>query len=114
MMTDEFSYSLKNIFSNFIENRDLGFSTLFLDDNLRLKLESENKIKDKEKEKTAFLEKIDFLSDSSITKYVSSNIPFNNLKYIPNDLININSEYLIDVKGNQTLRKEAFLNLEKM
>jgi hypothetical protein len=60
------------------------------------------------------LNNLDLLNDNSLTKYISSNISFNNIKYIPENLININSKYLIDVKGNQTLRKEAFENLEKM
>jgi hypothetical protein len=60
------------------------------------------------------LNNLDLLNDNSLTKYISSNISFNNIKYIPENLININSKYLIDIKGNQTLKKETFENLKKM
>jgi cell shape-determining protein MreC len=89
---------LKNIFYKFIEGDDLGFTSLFLDEKLKSKLEEENRLIDLQRKKEAFLKKLDFSTDTSITKYISSNISFNDIKYTPSDLANINSEYLIDIK----------------
>jgi LAS superfamily LD-carboxypeptidase LdcB len=61
-----------------------------------------------------FLSKIDLKTDNSITKYVSSKVSFNDLKYIPQDLEKVTWEYLIDAKWNSKLRKEALENLQKM
>lgn len=56
----------------------------------------------------------DFFSDNSITKYVSPKNSFSDLKYFPNDLIEINSQNITKSKKSLKLRKEAFLNLEEM
>ncbi len=52
--------------------------------------------------------------DSSIKKYISNKISFNNLKYIPSDLVKISWDYLLDVKWWQKLRKEALENLDNL
>gem|GEM_PF-6718438 len=49
----------------------------------------------------------DFLTDNSVTKYVSPENSFQKIDYEPDDLVKISSEYLQDVKGNQTLRQGA-------
>lgn len=107
-------YALKNIISWFLKWEKLEFYELFLDENLKNKLENANKIADEEKEKEKAMKSLDFETDTSITKYVSNKISFQKLSYIPNDLTNIKSEYLIDSKWTQTLRYESFQNLEKM
>lgn len=56
----------------------------------------------------------DFWNDESLQKFVNSKISFNNLKYVPKNLVKISSDYLIDTKGNQTLRSEAKNALEEM
>lgn len=59
--------------------------------------------------------KFDFNNDISIHKFVNSKIPFNNKKYIPNDMEKISSNLVIDIKWwNQVLRKEANEALQKM
>ena len=57
---------------------------------------------------------LDFLIDDSYQKFVSPNISFENIKYKPNDLILIKSEYIKNIWWNQQIRQEAFLNLDKM
>ena len=56
---------------------------------------------------------LDFKTDNSITKFVSPDVPFNDKKYIPYDLVNISWKNIIDRRWTQTLRKEAleYLNL---
>lgn len=93
---ENFWISLKNIFSNFISWEDLFFESnyIFLDQELKDILELENSI--------------DFYTDSSLEKFVSSDISFNNFEYIPEDLVSISSEFIYDSKWwTQLLRKEA-------
>lgn len=56
----------------------------------------------------------DFERDVSYQKYVSPEIHFEELSYIPNDLEKISGTYLIDAKGNQLLRSEALEHLQEM
>lgn len=56
----------------------------------------------------------DFSSDNSLQKFVNSKVSFNDKKYVPQDLVKFSSEFIIDTKGNQTLRKEASENLQEM
>lgn len=69
---------------------------LFLDKLKIKKLEQENKIIN------LWLEE-----DSSITKFLNNKVAFNNLWYIPSDLVSIKWEFIVDVKWNQVVRKEA-------
>lgn len=59
-------------------------------------------------------DKIDFLTDSSINKFVNNKIHFTDIGYVPEDLENISWKYLIDSKWNSRLRKIANSNLENM
>ena len=56
----------------------------------------------------------DFTTDDSIQKFVNNKVPFNNKKYIPNDLEKLSWDYITDAKNWQYLRHEALLNLQKM
>ncbi len=56
----------------------------------------------------------DYGDDSSITKFVNNKISFYNLSYIPNNLVGISSDYIEDIKWNQTLRNEANLALQQL
>lgn len=49
----------------------------------------------------------DFLTDSSITKFVNNIVHFNKLSYSPNDLVYVSSNYIYDTKWNSRLRNEA-------
>lgn len=84
------------------------------------KLEQEE-LERKEKEQELLLQKqilinnLDLKTDSSLTKFVSSNIHFDDISYIPEDLVNISWDYIYDAKwGYQLLRKEAKDALDKM
>jgi hypothetical protein len=63
---------------------DFKNNYLFLDEKTRKFLELENKI--------------DFYTDSSLQKFVTSNIPYNDMLYVPENLVYINSEYIYDMK----------------
>lgn len=52
--------------------------------------------------------------DDYITKFVNNKISFYNLSYIPKNLVKISSDYVVDIKGNQTLRTEANQALQQM
>ena len=75
---------------------------LFLNKNKLKELEKENKIRE-------WLKK-----DDSLTKFVNNKEHLNNKPYIPNNLVFIKSDFIIDAKWNQQLRKEAFGVLNKM
>lgn len=52
--------------------------------------------------------------DASITKYVNDKIHYTKINYVPDDLETISGKYILDVKWNQTLRKEANLYLQEL
>lgn len=106
--------ALKWIIYNFLNGEKLNFNKLFIDQEKKKILEKENENLSKKIKEDSFLKSLDFNTDYSLTKYVSNKISFNDLKYIPNDLELIKWEYLIDVKWNQNLRKEALQNLQNM
>jgi LAS superfamily LD-carboxypeptidase LdcB len=55
----------------------------------------------------------DLYTDSSIVKYVSNKVSFDNLEYVPDNLVELSSEYVFDKKKNdQLLRKVANDNLQ--
>lgn len=56
----------------------------------------------------------DFITDNSITKYISPDIHFKDIKYEPDDLILIDSEYILNLKKWMILRKEAFNSLKSL
>ncbi len=56
----------------------------------------------------------DFKIDSSITKYIDNKIHYNNLKYIPENLVDLKWEFLIDIKWNKKIRKITLENLDKL
>lgn len=58
--------------------------------------------------------KYDLYKDSSITKYVDNKVHYNNLEYIPENLVDLKWKYLIDIKNNQKVRKIMLDNLEKL
>jgi hypothetical protein len=45
---------------------------------------------------------------------VNNEISFSQKSYIPNDLEKISGEFIVDTKGNQTLRSEAQKNLSAL
>lgn len=105
---------LKKIIYNFLVWDKLDFKTLFVDEEKKEELENENKNISKYIKEKNFLDLLDIKTDNSITKYVTSSVSFNNKKYIPNDLVSIDSDFLVDTKWNWKLREKALENLENM
>lgn len=105
---DEYWEILKNTFSPFLSWEKLDFPYMILNQEKIQLLQQENEQKEQE---LSFLSQ-DFLTDSSLTKYVSPKNSFQKLDYEPDDLVKISSEYLQDVKGYQTLRQDAKIYLD--
>lgn len=102
--------SLKYIFKSFLNWENLGFKNnyFFLTTDEKLRLEEENIEKDKIEKTKLLLSKLDFKTDSSIQKFVTSNLSFTNKAYVPDDLVNIRWDYIYDAKWwTQKLRKET-------
>lgn len=79
------------------------------------KVEEIKKLKNNIKNENIFLKNLDLKTDSSLTKFVSAKVPFNNKKYIPENLVSISTEFIIDWKWwVQKLRKEAKEALNNM
>jgi len=108
------SFTWKNIDENdkIKTNTSTVFEELLKEDlqNNKNILEEKKEIIKEEKKDIVF----DFESDNSIQKYVSDKIHYNNLSYIPQDLVALKWEFIIDTKWNQILRKEAIQNLDKL
>jgi len=100
---DNYGGILKNIFTQFISDNPLDFQYMILNQEKIQLLQQENQKKEQE---LSFFSQ-DFLTDNSVTKYVSPENSFQKIDYEPDDLVKISSEYLQDVKGNQTLRQGA-------
>lgn len=77
--------------------------------NISLNHQTEKNIIDK-----YFINKIDFLSDSKITKFVDNKTHFNKLDYEPKNLEPIKWDYLFDSKWDSKIRKDANLELINM
>ncbi|MDD3301934.1 MAG: M15 family metallopeptidase [Candidatus Gracilibacteria bacterium] len=56
----------------------------------------------------------DFDTDSSFTKFVNNKVGFNKIDYIPDDLEKIESDYVLDIRGDSLYRKDANLALQNM
>jgi D-alanyl-D-alanine carboxypeptidase len=130
--------TLRNIFKEFLEKWELNFESVKisedtdyssldwlstqtgeLDDNPSSNYlflnETEKKKIDEENKQKEFEESIDLFTDDSIQKFVNSNIPFNNMSYVPKDLVPIASKYISDLKWwSQTLRNEANIALTEL
>lgn len=55
-----------------------------------------------------------FADDSSCFRYISPDYSFNNLFYIPDDLVSLKWEYIIDLKQNSLIRKEVLHHLNDL
>ena len=53
----------------------------------------------RKKEFENYISNIDLLSDDSLTKFVNPDVSFNELSYVPESLVSISGEYIIDWKG---------------
>jgi len=60
------------------------------------------------------LTNLDLKLDSSITKYVDNKVHYTKNNYIPENLVNLKWDFLIDTKWNQKVRKITLNNLEKL
>ena len=92
---------IKNIYRE-IEGRKI--------DNQFIRLEIDRVVKEK-KNKIFWL---DLETDSSLTKFVNSSVPFDDKWYVPEDLLRIKSSFIDDMKWNQYLKSEAKNALEEM
>lgn len=104
MITERYGDVLDNYISEFLETRTLSqrYSLLTRPQAQEILMEEH------------FLETLDMTTDDSMTKFVNPDVPFEELSYIPNDLEDIERDFVIDTKGNAQLRSEAREQFEKM
>jgi len=57
---------------------------------------------------------IDLYTDSSIQKFVGTEVSFSDISYIPENLVSLSWSYIVDAKWNWQMRKEALDKFEKM
>jgi len=93
--------------------------SIWINENIKKEeVEKNNKLEkflqEKKKKEREFINSLDLVIDSSITKYVDNKISFNKKDYIPNNLVDLKWEFLIDFKGNQKVKKITLENLEKL
>lgn len=88
-----------------------------------LKIEEYKKAIEKQKEQElqrkkdleVYINTIDLVSDKSLTKFINNKVSFDDLLYIPDDLVSIWSKYIIDWKDWYTQVKNILKeNLEKL
>jgi len=65
-----------------------------------------------EAKKRFYLENLDLDRDDSVTKYVDPNVSFNNLGYVPDNLVSVKWEYVKDSKWYITVHEEAKKNFD--
>lgn len=94
--------ALKNIINQFISwDKNKHFLRNYLNINSENIVELENELL------------IDLYTDSSIQKFVTSNLSFDDKSYVPENLVSISGEYVFDAKWwYQLLRQEAKVNLD--
>lgn len=86
------------------------------------RLEAQRKLQEAElqkeqeaRKKIEYINNLDLETDSSLTKFVSAKVSFDDKWYIPEDLVSLNWDYIIDWKWwSQVLRKEVVYALDKM
>ena len=98
--------------TNFLEKKlKLEFQKQKIQNQIRLEQEKLRK----RKELQDYLNSLDLETDSSITKFVNNKIHFNNLSYIPENLVSVWSKHVIDWKwGYIKVRKVLKEHLEYM
>lgn len=64
--------------------------------------------------KEVYQKEFDIYSDYSLQKYISDDMPLNNIKYTPADLVQIDSEYIVNRAWRPYLRMPAQVALQKM
>lgn len=58
--------------------------------------------------------KYDIRSDNSLEKFLDKDISFENMRYVPDNLVRVKWEYIIDVRWDSMLREEAMKSLQKL
>jgi len=109
---NSFSWEYIDLKDEIKTNTSTVFEEVFKEDlqNNQNILEEKKEIIKEEKKEIVF----DFESDNSIQKYISDKVHYNNLSYVPKDLVALKWDFIIDTKWNQILRKEAIQNLDKL
>ena len=111
VMTDNQSYvwagyfKFREIFARvkaFLDADILKSDPKFFWEKIDINYEDSNELKLKK-----ILNNIDLENDNSLSKFVNNKVSFSDVEYIPDDLIDIDSPLIVDLKWYWTLRKEA-------
>ena len=100
---DNYWEILKYQFLDFLNTWRLEIKELFIDKNKIEELKEKNNLKS-----------YNLKNDDSLTKFVNNKISFNEPDYIPNNLENISSDYIFDIKWNWKLYNKANIALQKL
>ncbi|PID87613.1 hypothetical protein CSB07_00640 [Candidatus Gracilibacteria bacterium] len=107
-LLNSYSSFLKEFVRCFINGTKIKNKYNFID-----KQESQNMLE--EIEYNRIFNNVDLFTDSSLTKFVNNKVPFQNIGYIPKNLVSIGAKHIIDSKGGTIkARKILKVNLEKM
>ena len=69
----------------------------------------------KKKDFIIYINNLDLKTDNSLTKFVNNKIPFDDVSYIPEDLVSVSWKYIVDGKrGYITVSKILKENLEEL
>lgn len=107
LITERYGDVIQDYLVNFTKLGELEKKQTFLDRKLATKL-----LEKFQNEK--YIAGLDLVSDESYTKYVDPNIPFSELWYIPEDMVSLQWEYVVDTKWNAQMRKEAAEKFQEM
>jgi len=107
LIPERYGWALHWYIENFLKTYDLEETKVVLTQDLATKLLSKY-----QKEKR--IADLDFVSDTSITKYVDPNISFTEKGYIPQNMVQLDSQYTVDTKWNAQMRDIAAKDYEKM
>lgn len=108
----------KSIEKEYLINEIVRLKTQQLPQEVEVEQEVIENITDQKKAVVNIIDNVslnDGIPDSSLKKFVTSNISFNNRSYVPSNLVNISSEYVYDSKWwSQLLRSVANDALQAM
>lgn len=113
---DIYGKALRNTFTKFLNWKKIDFKNNYFILWFKEKrdLERLEDIREIERRKNQFLKNLDLKTDSSLQKFVSAKVSFNDKSYVPADLEKISSDYVFDAKWWQKMRKKANEALQKM
>lgn len=109
IILDVYGNALKTKFLEFLETSEISTQQNYM------MLDAKNKkVWEEEAQTYVNIFQSDLYTDDSITKFVNSEVSFNNKAYVPSNLVRFSSNYVADGKWYGTLRAEIIPHLEDL